>query len=76
MYFEAIQLEQFAFPFRCIGPTRTPSIQGYSSPDGEHTDITRKWEWTKKGLDDFLKHRKKNRLQQYKNQKEKKANVE
>ena len=31
-------------PFSAFGPTKTPSIENYESPDGEFVDVSPKWE--------------------------------
>ncbi|XP_015587641.1 39S ribosomal protein L40, mitochondrial [Cephus cinctus] len=44
LYNEAIQLDIRMLPHTTTGPVRTPPIENYDSPDGDYTDITRKFE--------------------------------
>lgn len=44
LYQAAIQLDNTLIPFKIKGPVETPPIENYPSPDGEYTDISKKWE--------------------------------
>lgn len=44
LYQAAIQLDTNLVPFHVEGPTATPPIDKYDSPDGEYTNISKKWE--------------------------------
>ncbi|XP_051166729.1 39S ribosomal protein L40, mitochondrial [Leptopilina boulardi] len=44
LYQEAIQLDLSYLPYEVSGPTITPPIENYKSPDGDHFDITKKYE--------------------------------
>lgn len=44
LYQAAIQLDSNLVPFHAEGPVATPPIQNYDSPDGEYTNISKKWD--------------------------------
>ncbi|XP_037072442.1 39S ribosomal protein L40, mitochondrial-like [Pollicipes pollicipes] len=44
LYCDAISDDPALVPFEHRGPTLTPPIPGYDSPDGDYIDTTRKWE--------------------------------
>jgi len=44
LYEEAIKIDQTFLPFSCKGPTETPPIKDYDSPDGEYKDVSRNWD--------------------------------
>ncbi|XP_026480573.1 39S ribosomal protein L40, mitochondrial-like [Ctenocephalides felis] len=44
LYLEAVQIDQELLPFTTTGPTITPPIKNYESPDGEYIDISKKWD--------------------------------
>lgn len=44
LYQEAIQIDPALVPFKAVGPVSTPPIKSYESPDGDYTDISKKWE--------------------------------
>lgn len=44
LYQAAIQLDETLLPFKSKGPVETPPIENYDSPDGEYTNISKKWE--------------------------------
>jgi len=44
LYQEAIKIDESFLPFQLTGPVETPPIENYESPDGEYTDISKKWE--------------------------------
>lgn len=43
LYQAAIQINPTLLPFTVRGPVKTPPIKGYDSPDGEYTDVSKKW---------------------------------
>ncbi|KAK4885388.1 hypothetical protein RN001_001659 [Aquatica leii] len=43
LYQEAIQIEAMLLPITIEGPTETPSIDNYLSPDGDYQDVSKKW---------------------------------
>ncbi|XP_069681724.1 large ribosomal subunit protein mL40 [Periplaneta americana] len=43
LYQAAIQINPLQLPFTVRGPVRTPPIKDYDSPDGEYTDVSKKW---------------------------------
>uniref|UniRef100_A0A914Z122 Large ribosomal subunit protein mL40 n=1 Tax=Panagrolaimus superbus TaxID=310955 RepID=A0A914Z122_9BILA len=43
LYNSAIQFDQNLLPFHFKGPSLTPPIKGYVSPDGEYVDTTKSW---------------------------------
>ncbi|XP_059471169.1 large ribosomal subunit protein mL40 [Neocloeon triangulifer] len=43
LYQEAVQMDLNVMPFTIKGPTHTPAIKDYDSPDGEYTDISKDW---------------------------------
>uniref|UniRef100_A0AC34F5M7 Large ribosomal subunit protein mL40 n=1 Tax=Panagrolaimus sp. ES5 TaxID=591445 RepID=A0AC34F5M7_9BILA len=43
LYNTAIQLDQNLLPLHIKGPSLTPPIKGYVSPDGEYVDTTKSW---------------------------------
>ncbi|XP_021923104.1 39S ribosomal protein L40, mitochondrial isoform X2 [Zootermopsis nevadensis] len=43
LYEAAIQINPTQIPFIVRGPVQTPPIKGYDSPDGEFTDVSKKW---------------------------------
>ncbi|GLH07650.1 39S ribosomal protein L40, mitochondrial [Gryllus bimaculatus] len=43
LYLEAIQIDPTLIPIEIEGPARTPAIKNYESPDGEYTDVSKKW---------------------------------
>ncbi|XP_076350232.1 mitochondrial ribosomal protein L40 [Tachypleus tridentatus] len=44
LYQEAIQVDSALIPFKVSGPVQTPPIKNYDPPDGEYTDITKRWD--------------------------------
>lgn len=44
LYEEAVKINENLLPITINGPTFTPPIKNYGSPDGEYVDITKKWE--------------------------------
>ncbi|XP_011162650.1 39S ribosomal protein L40, mitochondrial isoform X2 [Solenopsis invicta] len=44
LYQEAIQLDLGLLPYTAKGPLKTPVIKNYDSPDGEYTNLTRKFD--------------------------------
>ncbi|XP_043462116.1 39S ribosomal protein L40, mitochondrial [Leptopilina heterotoma] len=44
LYQEAIQLDPVCLPYKISGATVTPAIVDYDIPDGDYTDITKKYE--------------------------------
>lgn len=44
LYQEAIQVDQNLINFKAIGPVHSPPIKNYESPDGDYSDISKKWE--------------------------------
>lgn len=44
LYQEAIQPDLSFIPFYAKAPVATPPMDKYDSPDGEYTDISKKWE--------------------------------
>ncbi|XP_013791787.1 39S ribosomal protein L40, mitochondrial-like [Limulus polyphemus] len=44
LYQEAIQIDSALIPFKVSGPVQTPPIKNYDPPDGEYTDMTKKWD--------------------------------
>lgn len=44
LYQEAIQPDLTLIPYFSVGPVATPPIEKYESPDGDYTDISKKWE--------------------------------
>jgi len=44
LYQEAIQMDLGILPYTAKGPLKTPAIENYDSPDGEYTNITRKYD--------------------------------
>lgn len=44
LYEEAIKIDENLLPITLNGPTFTPPIKDYESPDGEYIDVTRKWD--------------------------------
>ncbi|XP_037026372.1 39S ribosomal protein L40, mitochondrial [Bradysia coprophila] len=44
LYEQAIQPDTNLVPFHAEGPTATPPIDKYDSPDGEYTNISKKWD--------------------------------
>ncbi|XP_029167604.1 39S ribosomal protein L40, mitochondrial [Nylanderia fulva] len=47
LYQEAIQVDLGLLPYTAKGPSKTPAIENYDSPDGEYTNVTRKYEGEK-----------------------------
>ncbi|PSN33246.1 39S ribosomal protein L40 [Blattella germanica] len=43
LYQAAIQINPLQLPFITHGPVYTPPIKDYDSPDGEYSDISKKW---------------------------------
>ncbi|KAJ8960352.1 hypothetical protein NQ317_009075 [Molorchus minor] len=43
LYNEAIQPDFHSLPFKSDGPTETPPIENYDTPDGEYLDVSKKW---------------------------------
>lgn len=43
LYEAAIQPDLDLLPFHVEGPTATPPIENYDSPDGEYANVTKKW---------------------------------
>ncbi|BET02628.1 ribosomal protein L40 [Nesidiocoris tenuis] len=44
LYAAAILPDEGLLPFKCAGPTETPPIVGYDSPDGDFFDTSKKWD--------------------------------
>ncbi len=44
LYQAAIQIDPELVPFKAVGPVSSPPIKNYESPDGDYTDISKKWE--------------------------------
>lgn len=44
LYEQAIQPDMNLVPFHVEGPTATPPINKYDSPDGEYTNVSKKWD--------------------------------
>lgn len=44
LYEAAIQHDTNLLPFHADGPTATPPIDKYESPDGDYTNISKKWD--------------------------------
>ncbi|XP_050541741.1 39S ribosomal protein L40, mitochondrial [Daktulosphaira vitifoliae] len=44
LYQAAIQIDESLLPYTLEGPVETPPIENYESPDGEYTDISKKWD--------------------------------
>lgn len=44
LYQAAIQIDPDLMPFHAKGPVATPPIDNYNSPDGEYSDISKKWD--------------------------------
>lgn len=44
LYQAAIQIDESFLPYQFTGPVETPPIENYQSPDGEYTDISKKWD--------------------------------
>ncbi|KAL1115178.1 hypothetical protein AAG570_007209 [Ranatra chinensis] len=44
LYLSAVQVDESLLPFVTSGPTETPPVVGYDSPDGEYIDISKKWD--------------------------------
>lgn len=44
LYEEAIQPDSNLVPFHVEGPTATPPIDKYESPDGEYANVSKKWD--------------------------------
>ncbi len=44
LYEAAIQPDLNLVPFHVEGPTATPPIDKYESPDGDYTNISKKWD--------------------------------
>jgi predicted membrane-bound dolichyl-phosphate-mannose-protein mannosyltransferase len=38
-----LQINPTQLPFTVRGPVKTPPIKGYDSPDGEYSDVSKKW---------------------------------
>jgi large subunit ribosomal protein L40 len=38
-----LQINPAQLPFTVRGPVKTPPIKGYDSPDGEYTNVSKKW---------------------------------
>lgn len=44
LYLAAIEPDGALMPITVKGPTATPPIENYSSPDGDYSDVSKKWE--------------------------------
>ncbi|XP_050421864.1 39S ribosomal protein L40, mitochondrial [Adelges cooleyi] len=44
LYQAAIEIDESLLPYNLEGPVETPPIENYQSPDGEYSDISKKWE--------------------------------
>ncbi|KAJ6638269.1 39S ribosomal protein L40, mitochondrial [Pseudolycoriella hygida] len=44
LYDQAIQIDPNLVPIHVDGPTATPAIDNYESPDGEYVNISKKWD--------------------------------
>jgi large subunit ribosomal protein L40 len=44
LYQSAIQLDEGLLPYACKGPTETPPIPAFDSPDGEYIDVSKNWD--------------------------------
>jgi len=44
LYQAAIKMDTDFIPYEVKGPTDTPPIENYTSPDGDYVDVSRKWE--------------------------------
>uniref|UniRef100_A0A2P2I0F7 Large ribosomal subunit protein mL40 n=1 Tax=Hirondellea gigas TaxID=1518452 RepID=A0A2P2I0F7_9CRUS len=44
LWLEAIQEDQFVFPYRCSGPSSSLPMAGYKSPDGDYKDVSKVWD--------------------------------
>lgn len=44
LYEEAIQPDLNLLPFHGEGPTATPPIDKYESPDGDYVNVSKKWD--------------------------------
>lgn len=44
LYEQAIQPDLNLVPFHAEGPVATPPIDKYESPDGDYTNISKKWD--------------------------------
>lgn len=38
------QIDPTVLPYSAMGPTRTPAVTNYDSPDGEYFNITKKYD--------------------------------
>ncbi|KAG1687709.1 39S ribosomal protein L40, mitochondrial [Nymphon striatum] len=44
LYQAATQIDSNLLPFKCDGPTETPPITNYESPDGDYLDVTKRFD--------------------------------
>lgn len=44
LYQAAVQVDLNLVPFHAEGPTATPPINKYESPDGEYVNISKNWD--------------------------------
>merc|ERR1712150_389058 len=60
LFREAVEVEYEMLPITVKGPVFTPPIEDYYSPDGDYSDITKKWERTvddQRSIAELLKRR-------------------